>query len=139
MFDNIFDKIFILVPIALIIGRFVLQARNKHKPKPKAPPIPVHFEDDVDERPPLIKPKKTEYHVKDVFDSPPPAPRPAVKSYKKPAQYQYSAAVAAPEKKIAIAPVAQPQEDFFQKLSKLSPLKQAVIMAEVLGPPKALQ
>jgi len=138
MFDNIFDKIFILIPVALLIGRFILQARNKHKPKPKpkAPSIPVHFEDDVDDKAPLIRAKaeKTDYHVSDVFDSPKPV---AAKSFKKPAQYKTAAA--AQEKKILIIPNIQPQEDFFQKLNKLSPLKQAVIMAEVLGPPKALQ
>jgi len=129
MFGGIFDSIIILIPIAIIIGRFVVQARNKRKPpppRPKPPPIPVHFMDDEDDKPVVRRAVKKERPSISMFE----IHEPAQPVYKKPAEVT---------KKVLPLPVTQKQDDFFQKLNKLSPLKQAVIMAEVLGPPKALQ
>jgi len=153
MFGGIFDSIIILIPIAIIIGRFVAQARNKRKPPPPPPPpIPVHFEDDVDDRPVVRKVVKNDrpaipmLESDDLFCSQSfldnqrsasairtekkvyPVPQ-AQSAYKKPAEV----------KKVLPLPEIQKQDDFFLKLGKLSQLKQAVVMAEVLGPPKALQ
>jgi len=54
MGDSLFNIIIVLIPVAIFIGRIVLQAQAKRKPEPprKQPPIPVHFEDydDDDER-----------------------------------------------------------------------------------------
>jgi len=162
MFDNIFDSIIIFIPLAIIIGRFVLQARNKHKkPPPKPPPQPyigVHFEDDVDDEPVVIKAVKEEKRAfqvlesHELFGSQSLSDKPWL-----PAE-QVLAPVFQPEKKFSGTPKekiplkkpaaekkftppaeTQTEKDFFLKLNKLSPLKQAVVMSEILGPPKALQ
>ena len=168
MFDSIFDSIIILIPIALLIVRFLVQARGKSKrqPQPERPPIPVHFEDDIEEEPWV----KIDEDVKETPQKPS-----VVKSNKSPlfpAVFEESYAgvrqAALPSMRTAFdtqpgphgadsdsrgslfgkpvaarkdsrPPVPQTKPDFFLNLSKLPPLKQAVIMAEVLGPPKALQ
>ena len=136
MFRSIFDSIFILIPLAIIIGRFVYQARNKkRKPPPKRPPQPhirVHFEDDVDDEAARRKIVTKAARPVPAFESFNQFVSPAAQEqvvYKKSVQEKIKPPV----------PAASPQNDFFVRLNKLSPLKQAVVMAEVLGPPKALQ
>jgi len=134
MGDSLFNIIIVLIPIAIFIGRIVLQAQAKRRPEPprKEPPIPVHFEDYDDEDDRQFAPSAVSKQVinkainnKDRADtySPPPladnAPKPL------------------PVKK-ATAPSAEPVQGFLN-LNHLSPMKQAVVMAEILGPPKSLQ
>ena len=135
MFDTVFNLIIILVPVAIVIGRIVVGARNKRNPPPKPaqPRIPVHFEDDENyfKRQLSAKHPETKPHV----PTPPPklatlAPEaypPAASSGSKPA----------PGKAAAAAPSGH--KDFTLSLSHLSPLKQAVVMAEILGPAKAME
>ena len=155
MFNSIFDSIIILIPIAIIIGRFILQARNKRKPPPKKPPqpyIPVHFVDDVDDEPVVKKVVTEKQRPVSLLDTQ------SLFGNQSLAEEQRSYSVFQTEKKepyvpqkpivsktlgtakkVLPDPETKAQNNFFLNLNKLSPLKQAVVMAEVLGPPKALQ
>jgi len=153
MFRGIFDSIFILIPLAIIIGRFVYQARNKkRKPPPRRPPQPhirVHFEDDVDEEAAVRKAVTKAARPIPAFESfdrfvPPerhdlPSAIPAEKKFSPASREQAVYKKPEAETRKTPLPASQAQNDFFLRLNKLSPLKQAVVMAEVLGPPKALQ
>ena len=136
MTDTVFNLIILLVPAAIIIGRIVVGARNKRNPPPAPaqPRIPVHFEDDSDNyfrkqlstRQPETRPRaqtppsKLATLVPETF---PPATGSGVKL--------------ASGKPVAVAPSGH--KDFTLNLSHLSPLKQAVVMAEILGPPKGME
>jgi hypothetical protein len=138
MTDTVFNLIVILIPVAIVIGRIVMGARNKRNPPPRPaqPHIPVHFEDDNSyfrNRMPAATPE-----TKPRVPTPPPklatlAPNeaylPATGSGVKPATGRPVAAAAAPSG----------HRDFTLSLSHLSPLKQAVVMAEILGPPKGME
>ena len=131
MSDSIFDIMIVLIPLAIFIGRVVVQARNKRNPQPakKPPPIPVHFEDyeDEDEDNRRFSPSagiKTvtvidQKNRADTYNPPP---------------LMDSAPKSTPLKK-AISPSAEPAQGFLN-LNHLSPMKQAVVLAEILGPPK---
>ena len=119
MFESIFNYIFIFIPIAIFVGRIVSRAKTKRSPPPprSAPRIPVHFEDDADENPARAAGKEA---------PPKEALPPAKAAPKAPIERQ--------------PPAAQKQgKPGLLNLANLSPLKQAVVMAEILGPPKALQ
>jgi len=143
MFENIFDSIFILIPLAIIIGRFILQARSKHKPAPPRPAIPIHFEDDEDEDKPRVRKgvKGRQPEIPVLYSERLSSTFPEDKVKEKVNVPKVQAVPKMPEaaKKEPVIAETQARNDFFMKLNKLSPLKQAVIMAEVLGPPKALQ
>ena len=136
MFDSIFNLIIISIPLAIFIGRLVSRSRNKRHPPPKPPQpyIPVHFEDDED-------PDEFKY-----FDKKPepakssPPPRYAPESHGPlTAGAQNRGISARPVRKTtATAPVSPRRESFSFNLNHLSPMKQAVVMAEILGPPKGL-
>ena len=143
MFDSLFNLVIILIPLAIFIGRIVVQARSKHSPppKPQQPHIAIHFEDDTDDDPAyfknlaargsaktpslahaartqtLLAPKKEET----------PFPK-AASGLKSPAAVKQTGAGA----------VSPGQAGFTAALTHLSPLKQAVVMAEILGPPKGM-
>jgi len=129
MGDSLFNIIIVLIPVAIFIGRIVLQAQAKRKPEPpkRQPPIPVHFEDyDDDERqfaPSAVSKQAINNKAKaDTYNPPPvvnsaPKPPPVIK---------------------AKAPSAEPVQGFLY-LNHLSPMKQAVVMAEILGPPKGME
>ena len=140
MFDSLFNLIIILIPLAIFIGRIVVQARNKHQPPPKAPQpyIPVHFEDDDDNNE-----DNYEYFKKLAAQDPKPA-----------AQEGKTSSLLAPKAEEPSPPAGKPspvsvknaapkapsgQKDFSFKLAHLSALKQAVVMAEILGPPKGIR
>jgi len=128
MVDSFFNIIIVLIPIAIFIGRIVSQAQAKRKPAPpkRQPPIPVHFEDYDDEErrfaPSAVT--KPAMNNKDKTDAYMPLP-------------VNSAPIPPPLKK-AKTSYAEPAQGFLN-LNHLSAMKQAVIMAEILGPPKALQ
>ena len=144
--DSIFNLVIILIPLSIFIGRAIVQARAKHEKRPPAPPITVHFEDDEPSREighwvvpdapvapaaravkgPASKIKKTKTLV---------TPGLGVISLPK-VDKVIKAPVSAPQ---AVKPVAQPAAQGSFNLNHLSPLKQAVVMSEILGPPKALQ
>jgi hypothetical protein len=126
MFGPISNLIFLLIPLAIFIGRMVIEARKKGEGQSR---IPVHFEDEKEtvKKPqvPIRKPvsaskssassSKTAY--KPVFKNPVPQAEPASRA---------NTAGTAPG---ATLPPG---------ISRLSPLKQAVVMSEVLGTPKGL-
>jgi hypothetical protein len=137
MGDSIFDIMIVLIPLAIFISRIVVQARGKHKPQPpvKRQPITVHFEDD-DERlftPSAVsKPAINKNDRADIYSPPVLADSsqkpPSVKKAKIPA-------VGGPRFTGSAVSSAE-QARFFLNLNHLSPMKQAVVMAEILGPPK---
>ena len=130
MFDSLFNIIIVLIPLAIFIGRIVVQARSKRNPTPpvKPRPISVHFEDndDDDERRFAPSAVPTPMQVKknnvNVYNSPV-----SLKSITEP-----------PPLKNAKTPSVEPTHGFLY-LSHLSPMKQAVILAEILGPPKGME
>ena len=124
MFNSLFNVIIVLIPLAIFIGRAVSQARRRHAPPPPPTRIPVAFEDD-------------DYYEEDdyVKPAPKPLPKPAMPfvaprtDIPPPAKVNTTPAPAAPQPEKKDSPL---------NLNHLSPMKQAVVMAEVLGPPKAL-
>ena len=137
MFDAVVNFIIILIPVAIVIGRIVAGARNKRNPPPAPaqPKIPVHFEDDEDNYfkrniPAKVTPAKL------------PATRPRVQATPTTLATLTPAAASgvtpAPGRQAAAA-APSGHKDFTLNLSHLSPLKQAVVMAEILGPPKAME
>ena len=138
MTDTVFNLIIILIPVAIIVGRMVVNARNKRHPPPAPaqPRIPVHFEDDDDsyfKKQASARQPETKTRVQTSSTSlatrVPNEAFPAAASGVKPTP--------APGKTVAAAPSGH--KDFTLNLSHLSPLKQAVVMAEILGPPKAME
>jgi len=130
--------------MAIFVGRIVVQARGKHSPPPR---IPVHFEDDEGDEGEYEGPKVREEHAKALSNlrknlsakagkkatpSMASANRGAVKS-----STTFKADMAS--ERITPAQNVQGEKGFPQNLARLSPLKQAVVMAEVLGPPLALR
>ena len=139
MFDTVINLVILLIPLAIIIGRVVASARSKHQPpvRPAQPHIPVHFEDDDSylmkrtpvkapepARPRTPTPTKLAMSAQEVF--PPTIPGSATPSV---ALGKQAATVAAPPG----------QKEFTFNLNHLSGLKQAVVMAEILGPPKGME
>ena len=182
MFDSIFNYIIFLIPLAIFIGRAVSNARNRQKPK--APPVPVHFEEEEQEEEDFFgkvaseikkaEVKKDEARVRgddeyyphtlsrgasEYFkgldpkgkQSAPKAPPPRVPLAKTlHGSGSLAARMSGTEKtRRSSLPPARPrvQRQVTQRvtqgqglafLSHLSPLRQAVVMAEVLGPPKGM-
>ena len=139
MFDTVFNLIIILIPVAIVVGRIVVGARNKRNPPPRPaqPHIPVHFEDDnsyfrnrlpatIPETKPRVPTTSTSLTTTPKLATLAPEPYPAAGSGVTPAPGRQAAAPSG-------------QKDFTLNLSHLSPLKQAVVMAEILGPPKAME
>ncbi|MCL2319338.1 MAG: hypothetical protein FWC45_04580 [Treponema sp.] len=169
MGGSFLNIIFIVVLLVIFIGRTIAQARKKQEePPPPQPHIPVHFEDDPVEEPeyfkgkgpahgstaapakkPAVSTARQYQALKPLETYTPPALNTTLGSadadlFKPPAAARTTAkprmapAGAAPG--AAGAGAAAPgQKGFPANLSRLSPLKQAVVMAEVLGPPKGLQ
>ncbi|MCL2381454.1 MAG: hypothetical protein FWC64_07645 [Treponema sp.] len=155
MFENFSNVIFIAVALAIFIGRTVAQARKKREAeeeearnpqqKPAAPRVPpVHFQEkDDDDYVPgyLRKPAAAQGAA---------GSRTAAKPTKKPSPLAAKAAPAlkmdilpepAPAPAVSVRPwvAASGRREFAFNLNHLSPLKQAVVMAEVLGQPKGMQ
>ena len=137
MFDSIFEYIIIFIPIAIFIGRMVSKARKKNQappPKVPQPQISVHFEDD-DYR------DDTDYD-EDYRDYSEHISKEPVRNIPMPAAWASPLAPAISvnlaEKTPVTIPVLPRKKDFAFNLSHLSPLKQAVVMAEILGSPKGL-
>ena len=152
MFEDFSNLIFIAVAAAIFIGRTVAQARKRREAaekKENAPPPPspsprprvqtLHFEEKDDD------------YVPGYLKKSPPAAKTAKSAAKKPSL----AAKAAPVVRDTTPPVPAnldklfparalrsggdlPEQGFAFNLDHLSPLKQAIVMAEILGPPKGL-
>ena len=151
MFDNFSNLIFIAVALAVFIGRTVVEAKRKKAPPPEKPKIPaLHFEGDDEE--------VVQYFRSDEAPPPPPPPPPPkVVAKPKPKRttpnltkfapiapkevfLPSTADKAAAAKVIAPPVVGQTGLDGLGRLnlSHLSPMKQAVVMAEILGQPKGM-
>ena len=143
MFDSFSNIIFIFVALTIFIVRAIVQAKKKPE---EPPPIPVHFEDEEPEyfknthgsaavTPPLAQAKT--HQTKAALSVLPLQTNISLPSV--------SAAVKTDGSKIPQAPgrpagtVPAGQKDFTLNLNHLSPMKQAVVMAEILGTPKGMQ
>jgi len=143
--DSIFNYIIFLIPVALIVTRLVNRARAKNAPPPKKPPqpyIPVHFEDDSAESelgyfknrvaqesiaaPKQVQARKTQKAVAAPF-----TPKPNFSSF------MADTPRPTPVKSVGATSTLK-RNDFTSTLNHLSPLKQAVVMAEILGQPKGM-
>ena len=161
MFDSFSNVIFILVALTIFIVRMFAETRKKKKKPPPAPRVsPLHFEvDDDDEIPvrsktPAKKASKTKAVIKPSLTMTALAPEkdsgPPVATEKSAGvvaaaggesqPYRVSAAPSGGEPRpyrVSAAPSAG-KGGFVFNLNHLSPLKQAVVMAEILGPPKGM-
>ena len=143
MFDFIFDNYIFLIALAVFIGRFILQAkagrqnRNQRYGSPgrketEAPRLP-------EEVPLPIMPAPFPREASLVVRSAPKAPqRPVLSKERKPE----STLASPPPEPGSAAPLPSGAgaegavRSFGERLDSLSPLRRAVVMAEVLGPPK---
>lgn len=158
--DAIFNNILILIPLAIIIVRFATQGKRRRKAAPKEapPPVTMHFEAEEDDPEYYAKPLAFlgDDEVKPAKPAPKPKPKPKLIPVARPAAFDYSireegTSFQPVESSIRQAPIAaarapaadvrkpETQGSAIFGLNNLSALKQAVVMAEVLGPPKALQ
>ena len=139
MFDTVFNLIIVLIPAAIIIGRIVVGARNRRNPPPAPaqPRIPVHFEDEdsnyFNNRAPTKaapdRPTEARLRGQTALIPNKVFPTTAVSGIKP-----------SPAPGKTVTPAAPSgQKDFSINLNHLSALKQAVVMAEILGPPKAME
>ena len=149
--------IIILFAVVVFIIRAVIQVRKKPEEKPPQVRIPVSFEDEKEPEmavlstmaaPPAVRASRPKQPLssqatfspltaKTVFDSG------DIGLYKGPGVSKgepraAGGSKAAPAKNAGTAGVSPTQRDFVSMLNHLSPLKQAVVMAEVLGPPKGM-
>ena len=145
MFDSFFNYIIFLIPLAIFIGRIVVQARSKREAPQN---IPIHFEDEEEEKPPVKKAPTVEQKSRGGDEFYPYALSQGAPEYLKglPGMPRAQAPVPPrvpksqlvnPQGQAAFMAVPE-QRGFPLNLNNLSPLKQAVVMAEVLGPPKGL-
>jgi hypothetical protein len=152
MFDieNLSNYVIFLIPVAIVISRFVRRAKAKREPPPKKPPkpyIPVHFEDDSDEDNDYFR-NRDDQMASEVS---PLTKSPSRKTVAARAQKTVASPFASkPDIPVfdtirpvattikSVRPLSQPQRDFSFNFNHLSQLKQAVIMAEILGQPKAM-
>jgi hypothetical protein len=142
LFESVSNLIFILIPLAIFIGRIVVQAKNKREQPPQ---IPVHFEDEEDseysEESPLVNAAQTQ--KRDVAVVPPkPTFSPTTQliagedsGFHSKVQELYRTPKKVPA---ANVPVVPEEKSFALNLNHLSPMKQAVVMAEILGSPKGM-
>jgi hypothetical protein len=133
MFDFIFENYIFLIALAVFIGRFILQAKMrgpKDRPQNQRPAVSPGQK----KGPASGLPKEGRK---------PPAPkRPVSPPERKPEPAAVSPPVsvspALPGEKAAGAenPADLPAASFASRLDALPPLSRAVVMAEVLGPPR---
>ena len=151
MFNSLANILIVLIPLSIFIGRAIVEARSKRAPPPR---IPVHFEDD--DEPEYFK-RKTSAHSAEASNTQ------AAKTARRQKVLPSSASIvttafssegdtgsslvstaagsprAAPARRNTGTGTDSPErKDFVLNLNHLSPMKQAVVMAEILGPPKGM-
>ena len=159
--------IFIVLAVVILIGRTVVQTKKKKAPPPKKPAaksvpqkpkISVHFEDDKEpdyfrnKTPASVSKTGSKTQVTHAAQGSPAAQGSyAARSQKAaltksllfektPFNEPITAASDIPASKSqAVLTRGVSPERGIVNLNQLSPLKQAVVMAEILGPPKSLQ
>jgi hypothetical protein len=144
--DSVFNYVIFLIPIAILVSRFVNRARAKNAPPPKKPPqpyIPVHFEDDGDD-------DDSGYFKNRAAAAAADAPQRAQVSRRKTQNQKTIATPFTPKPEFfepiqpslaaakTVAVLHPPRPDFTFSFNHLSPLKQAVVMSEILGQPKGI-
>jgi len=136
MFNSSVNIIFIIVLVLIFVVRTIAQAAKKKNDD--EPPIPVHFEDDEPEY------STARAAVHNAAASPlgqtalPSQNRRPAQAVRPPSIKPVAAPKASPAgQTMAGAPAAE-QKGFSLNLNHLSPMKQAVVMAEILGTPKGL-
>ena len=162
MFDSFFNVIFIFIIIVIFIGRTFAEAKKKKKapPPPPRPRVePLHFEEKEEEdaleflkslaaqgtrSAAAAKPLTKTAEKARKTQAPDFAAQTAntfsfistedTSLYKTPSVTEPKPAPA----KGTMRTVSQGQAGFALNLNHLSPLKQAVVMAEILGPPKGM-
>jgi len=144
MGDTFLNVLFIVVAAVVLVVRTILSTKKKKEPPPKVV-IPVHFEDD---EPVYFKNRAKNESPKTTAAKPAVKKAPALSlplstvteiPLSNQAQSVKKAPDASPSKSGPVrAPVPAPEQYFPLNLGHLSPLKQAVVMAEILGPPKGL-
>lgn len=144
MFDFIARNIFVLLPLAIFIGIRILEARRKAQGQK-----PQLFDEDEDSTGPQpgAAPWRDIY-TPPVFEPVKQQPVPAPK--KKPVKQKALQLTGKPltgdilketdtkqtQGQASNPAQAQGKNNIFQKIELLSPLQQAVALAEILGPPK---
>jgi hypothetical protein len=129
MGDSLLNIIIVLIPVAIFIGRIVVQAQSKRNPPSpvKQRPIPVHFEDDEDD-------DERQYRPSSVSSLPVQVKKDSVDA----SHISVNSVPELPPMKKAKPLSVEPAHGFLY-LNHLSPMKQAVVMAEILGPPKGME
>ena len=155
MFDSLFNYVIFLIPLAIFIGRAVVQARARAQKKQEAPPpvfaeikeldIP-HWEraaalEDKARKAPASKAKKQKAPPRLLQEHLKPGGLAAAIESKSPPVLKAGGPVgpAGPKEKTAAEKPAATARPGLSYLSHLTPMQQAVLMAEVLGPPKSLR
>ena len=154
MFESFSNLIFIAILIAISIGRMVMRTRRKTQqpPRPAVSQIPpVHFENREEEEIPE-QGHWVRNNIKEKAATATPAVRPRAKARQTNTVPTPSLASSALPSKVdggplssSVRPIPAPrrttgegQTGFSLNISHLSPMKQAVIMAEILGPPRGM-
>jgi len=136
--DNPFNIFIIIVIVVVFIGRVIIQATKKPE---KPPEIPVHFEDDEPEYPTVRTPVRSAAASPLSQAAKLSQNRPLAQTARLPSIKTAGAAAqkASPAgQNTPAGPVSPQQNSFALNLNRLSPMQQAVIMAEILGTPKGL-
>ena len=123
MFDFIVNNIFVLIPVAILIGIRIVNARRKSQE------AAGNNDKNVTRRIADEDHRTVPAGIRSQ-----PQSQPAKKRTAKPA----AAVVSAPEIKPAPVHTIQEKRDFTEKLKYLSPLQRAVAFSEILGPPKGI-
>ena len=134
--ESAFNVLIAVVAIVIFVGRAVYEAKKKtSKPPPKVK-IPVHFEDD--EEPKYFNGKAPAVVSKTVKKPSPKQKKPAA-SKQQPTPPRQELFPDAPSANMPLpANKTASEKSFPNNLDHLSPMKQAVVLAEILGTPKGL-
>lgn len=156
MFDSLVNLIFVLIPVAILIGRGIMQARAKYARTDVPPPPPLHFEEaeEVELAPnaEALSPERNflpmNFPAEKVWEEAakqavPPAPKQAPQP--EPAPLHSPPPPLRPRTTQNLTGGIQPQvlsrpapQTWLSGMARLTPLQQAVVMAEILGRPKGM-
>jgi hypothetical protein len=163
MSDSFSNLIFIALAIAVFVGRTILQAKKKREPPPRIPPVhfmdkkgtPVQRKTPVQKRASFLEYKEQEEDVftyafsrgsSEFFRDSVTSDVAASGASAVPAASQNGKTIRQTQTVLVPTPVSGPrasqkyqgQRGFVLNLNHLSPMKQAVVMAEILGTPKGM-
>jgi len=148
MFDAIFNNIFILIPVAIFIGLRILEARRKRQEQESPEKNPNHFVEEVRDPGGSLShwetDKKTQAHGS-VAAGVSPLGIPITGKF--PAEVHHPLQISLEPDTSLVQPVrpqntpvpAHPASGAFPpKLEHLPALKKALVLSEILGPPKGM-